>query len=332
MTETQALIDQILKAAMRRSSVIDARHEGAFRLFAGFYEGEPRLLLDVYATTMVVHDYSAREAPLPIDAIVDAVLSTFPWLTAALLKRRDAPGASARNGVLIRGSRSATRIREDGVRYAVNLCLNQDCSFYLDTRVLRGWARASLNGKRVLNTFAYTGSLGVAAAAGGARVLHIDLNPLFLNVAKDSYALNGLPVQRADFWPGDFFPALTRLNRQGERFDSVLLDPPFFARTGAGTVDTENALPRLINKCRPLVADGGTLVVVNNAVFVSGQTFLTELGGLCADGYLTIERTLDVPADVAGYPETRIGQPPADPSPFNHSTKIVVMRVRRKSA
>ena len=55
-------------------------------------------------------------------------------------------------------------------------------------------AQGHLAGKTVLNTFAYTGSLGVAARAGGAaRVVHLDLSRAFLNVAKDSYARNGFP-------------------------------------------------------------------------------------------------------------------------------------------
>jgi 23S rRNA (cytosine1962-C5)-methyltransferase len=58
--------------------------------------------------------------------------------------------------------------------------MHGDASFYLDTRNLRGWALEHLAGKSVLNTFAYTGSLGVAAkAAGASRVVHLDLNKTF---------------------------------------------------------------------------------------------------------------------------------------------------------
>jgi 23S rRNA (cytosine1962-C5)-methyltransferase len=53
---------------------------------------------------------------------------------------------------------------------------------------------------------------------------------------------------------------------------------------------------------------------------------------LCADGYLRIERLVDVAPDCAGYPHTIVGTPPVDPAPFNHSTKIAVLRVRRKDA
>ena len=66
---------------------------------------------------------------------------------------------------------------EGGVQYAIDLLMNQDASFYLDTRNLRQWLRENLEELRVLNTFAYTGSLGIAAGIGDAKeVIQTDLN------------------------------------------------------------------------------------------------------------------------------------------------------------
>jgi 23S rRNA (cytosine1962-C5)-methyltransferase len=211
--------------------------------------------------------------------------------------------------------------------------LNQDASLYLDTRNLRAWALAHLAGKSVLNAFAYTGSLGVAALAGGARrVMHIDRTRAFLNLAKTSYTLNGFPIRRGDFRAGDFWREVAALKRSGALFDCVFLDPPFFASDHTGTINLSAESGRLINKVRPLVADGGALVAVNNALFVSGAEYMQTLKSLCADGYLTIEELIPAPPDFTGYPETCVGAPPADPAPFNHSTKMAILRVRRKDA
>ena len=89
---------------------------------------------------------------------------------------------------------------------------------------------------------------------------------------------------------------------------------------------------RLINKVRPLINDGGWLVSINNALYVSGKEYLQTLEGLCADGYLKIAEIIPVPEDFTGYPETRIGEPVTNPQPFNHSTKIAVLEVKRKKA
>jgi len=260
------------------------------------------------------------------------VLAQLPWVNATVLKTRNAPDPTARCGVVVYGSQADRSIREHGVRYAVELLLNQDASFYLDTRNLRRWAIENLKGKTVLNTFAYTGSLGVAACAGGAaRVVHLDRNREFLNVAKTSYTLNGFPIHKTDFQTGDFFTQTSRLRRSNEQFDCVFVDPPLFSATSKGTVDLVNQSERVLNKVRPLVADGGVLVAINNALFVSGAQYIRTLEGLCADGYLSIEKLIPAPPDVTGYPQTIARTPPVDPAPFNHSTKIALLRVRRKS-
>lgn len=323
-------------ACAARADLLDARHESALRLFNGFLEGCPDLVVDLYARTLILYDYAdppqCAETVLPA---VEFLRTELPWIRAGVLKTRNAKALQSRRGSILFGETLDRRVRDPqgGPWYAIDLLMNQDASFYLDTRNLRAWALEHLAGKTVLNTFAYTGSLGVAALAGGAsRVVQMDLNRQFLNVAKTSYTLNGFPIHKADFQAGDFYSLASRLKRAGELFDCVFLDPPFFSTTSQGTVDLVTQSHRLINKVRPLVNDGGYLVAVNNALFVSGAAYVQTLETLCAGGYLAIEELIPVPLDVAGYPHTRAGQPPADPAPFNHSTKIAVLRVRRKSA
>jgi len=332
LTDSALLLAAALAA---RADLFDARHETAFRLFNGFYEGCPDLVVDLYARTVVLHNYFnvPEQAQAMLAQAQEYLRARLPWVNAAILKTRNAPEAADRNGVLLYGDKLDRRVRDPqgGVWYAVELLLSRDASLYLDTRNLRRWATHHLKGKTVLNTFAYTGSLGVAAQAGGAsRVVHLDRNRALLNVAKTSYTLNGLSIIKSDFQTGDFFPSVSRLKREGALFDCVLVDPPFFSTTRQGTVDLVNESHRVINKVRPLVADGGHLVAVNNALFVSGAEYMRTLESLCADGYLSIEELIPVPSDFTGYPQTIVRTPPVDPAPFNHSTKIAVLCVRRK--
>ncbi len=81
---------------------------------------------------------------------------------------------------------------------------------------------------------------------------------------------------------------------------------------------------------RPLIEDGGILVAINNAVFVSGIGYTQALESLCADGYMRLRERIPVPEDFTGYPSTRVPTPFPDPAPFNHSTKIAVLEIRRK--
>jgi 23S rRNA (cytosine1962-C5)-methyltransferase len=159
-------------------------------------------------------------------------------------------------------------------------------------------------------------------------VLQHDLNPQFLNVAKTSCTLNGFPIRREDFITADFFTLAAKLKRTGETFDCAVIDPPFFSTTPKGKVDQVNAGARLINKVRPLLNDGGILIAINNALYVSGNEYMQTLDALCKDGYLKIRELIPVPEDFTGY--NKIGSPITDPAPFNHSTKIAVLDVKRK--
>ena len=337
---TNALPTLLEKAIHARSHLFDEHHETAFRLFNGFYEGYPDLVLDVYGRTLVVHDRADESAgnTTILQESVALIRRMLPWLHAGILKTRNAKTqdpsprlrAGEKQGQHLFGKAPDRKIREHGIWYDIDLSLNQDASFYLDTRNLRKWLSENVRGMSVLNTFAYTGSLGVAAKAGGAsRVVQTDHNRAFLNLAKDSYSLNGFPIHKADFVAQDFFPAIARFKATGQRFDCVILDPPFFSTTSRGRVDLAHDSARLINKVRPLINGGGLLVVINNALYVSGVEYMRTLEGLCRDGYLKIRELIPVPQDFIGY-ETA-GVPVTDPAPFNHSTKIAILDVRRKS-
>ncbi len=304
----------------------------AYRLFNGFYEGVPDLVLDRYGPALVILDHSETSA---FDALINLIkqwaLTNDTGIEAILHKQRHHPDFSIRQGTRLAGRELPNQISEHNIRYAVDLRLHQDASFYLDTRHLRQWLQENMTGKRVLNTFAYTGSLGIAAGSGGASlVVQTDLNKKYLKMAQQSWSLNEFQREKHCTITGDFFRVIGRMRNEGQLFDCVILDPPFFSTTVAGKVDLQDETTRLINKVRPLVAHEGWLVVINNALFLSGFDFMAELDALCQSNYISLERTITIPTDVTGYPETIITPPPVDPTPFNHPTKIAILKVLRK--
>lgn len=332
---TQPVSALLEKALEARAPLFDARHEVAFRLFNGFTEGNPDFVIDLYATTLVMHNYADDPAQgnLLVEQAQQFLKNELVWLRAGVVKIRNGKTQEEKRGQLLFGEKPDAKIKEHNVWYSIDLRMNRDASFYLDTRNLRKWLIENMQAQTVLNTFAYTGSLGVAALAGGAKcVVQHDLNRQVLNVAKASYTLNGFPIRKQDFVAADFFTLVSKLKRANETFDCVLIDPPFFSATSKGRVDQVNESARLINKVRPLVSDGGHLVTINNALYVSGKEYMQTLEELCKDGYLKIKELIPVPEDFTGYPETRLGKPITDPAPFNHSTKIAVLEVKRKPA
>jgi len=304
----------------------------AFRLFNGFYEGYPGLVIDRYGETLVIFDHGKPgEANDIIQQIGRWAMEALDGITSVLLKQRQGSDAEMVNGILIEGSDVTQSIREFDVSYALDLQLNQDASIYLDTRNLRRWLLDHSEGLQVLNTFAYTGSLGVAAGMGNASmVIQTDLNENFLEIAQKSWDINHLDPGRNKIITGDYFKVTGKMRHEERLFGCVIMDPPYFSTTEAGRVDLQRDVSRLINKVRPLVAHQGWLILINNALFLSGEAFMMELKSLCKSPYLSFERIIPVPPDVTGYPNTILDAPPANPAPFNHPTKIAILRVFRK--
>ena len=317
-------IQYFLNAAEERTGLLPATHDGAVRLFNGYTEGVPGLTVELYGETLVIWHHGSRTLA---DELFKAAVERFPFITAALWKQH------AHADIVLLGNPGmlCTRILEADIWYAIRLTLHSGTGLYLDTRPLRAWAKANLSGKVVLNAFAYTGALGVAAqAAPAAQVIHTDRSARFLAIAKASYALNGWKISPSQFVIGDFFAVMRKFNRQGKLFDCVFVDPPYFGGTSRQGAWHADDMWRLLNKVRPLVGHGGRLVAVNNGVFVSGTEYMEALERICADGYATMESLIPAPLDFVGTRRTRTGSALVDPKPFNHSTKIAILRMTRK--
>ena len=302
------------------------------RLFNGFYEGLPGLTVDLYANTLVIseHDRQRTGEQNLYKEIAEFYAKVLPDVKIVLLKQRYAQDLEQRKGRLLLGGELPNSIEENGITYALDLRLNQDTSFYPDTRILRFWLSRQMKDARVLNCFAYTGALGIAALAGGAsEVIQTDLNPHFLAVAQDSLVLNHFPGTMKTL-SQDFYLMVAGFKSKAELFSCVILDAPLFSQTRRGRVDLLQNWHGLINKVRPLVGHEGWLVAINNALFLPGNELMESVRKLTADGYLEISDIIPVPQDVTGYAQSIVAKAPADPSPFNHPTKIMIMRTCRK--
>ena len=328
----EILTNQLLHCFQLRLEDPTLLASDVYRLFNGFYEGLPGLVIDRYANTIVISNHSRQPEILDdiIDQIVKFSLINLPWVDSILLKTRHSTDPEERKGRLLHGQQLPQVVLEHGIRYAIDLRLNQDDSFYPDTRNLRSWLAQNSQGKSVLNCFAYTGSLGIAALAGGAAALvQTDLNAEALALAERSHTLNGFS-QDMTVLKRDFFSAVNALKKLDKLFDTVILDSPFFSSTRYGKVDLQQQHSQLINKVRPLVAHEGRLIVINNALYVPGMQIVDEIKEMSKSGYISLECLIEIPADITGYPETITAMPPADPAPFNHPTKISILKVTRK--
>lgn len=156
-------------------------------------------------------------------------------------------------------------VHEQGLQFYVNLNRYLDTGLFLDHRKTRKMIMAEANGKRFLNLFAYTGSVSVYAAKGGAKTTTVDMSRTYLNWAIKNFGLNSIPIYGHEFVQSDCLQWLTEA--QGQRvYDLIFLDPPTFSNSKRmdATFDVQRDQVELINQTMNLLDKKGKLYFSNN--------------------------------------------------------------------
>ena len=177
-------------------------------------------------------------------------------------------------------------IHENGHAFVVDVWRGHKTGFYLDQRDNRAAAGRPiyLEGREVLNVFAYTGAFGVyAAAAGAARVTQVDSSAAALELAERNMALNGFVRPDDELIAGDAFEVLRYYRDEERQFDAVVLDPPKFA-TSQGQVDRACRGYKDLNwLALRLLRPGGLLVTFSCSGLVSADLFQKVVFGAAVD-------------------------------------------------
>jgi 23S rRNA (cytosine1962-C5)-methyltransferase len=281
-------LSALAQAALdRRADLIAGLPEtDCYRLLHGAVEGWPGLTVDRYGPLLVVQTFRA-----PLDAGErEALLAVYAdlGLLPIFRHRGREPAEMPRPEAAALADHVG---RELGLSYRIRAeHRGQDPLLFLDFRAGRRWVRANAAKCSVLNLFAYTCGIGVAAAAGGASsVLNVDFAASALDVGRENAALNGVSMKLLQ---SDAIPALRQLAglsirgraarrkypRMGARqFDRVVLDPPTFARSPFGAVDLVRDYPALFKPAVLSCASGGMVLATNH---VSAVGLDEWLGGL----------------------------------------------------
>lgn len=173
-------------------------------------------------------------------------------------------------------------VREGRGKYLVQLGEGRHPGLFLDHQPLRNWLQNRVQGDRVLNTFAYTGSLSVAAALGSAReVVTLDLSKPSVEWAKENWDLNRLDKNRGGFISGDVFEWLPRFKKEDREFDCIILDPPSFSRGNRGEFSTAKDLVRLHKQALEILSQEGVLVTSINSAKISWEKFQKDVQEAC---------------------------------------------------
>ncbi|HVY37003.1 MAG TPA: class I SAM-dependent methyltransferase [Polyangia bacterium] len=291
--------------ALRRTLGL-ADGASAYRLVNGEGDGLSGLAADVYGPFAVVTALS-RGLLGHARLLAQCALELFPEeglpLRGAVLKTRLKGSGNtperARDDVVGETPPDKLIVRETGVPYEVHLRGGINVGLFTDMREHRAGLARFVRGKRVLNTFAYTGALSVAAAlAGASAITSVDLAAGPLAWARANFALSGLDAGAHRWEVSDVFRFLEGERQRGTTHDVIILDPPTVSGARASLWAQKRDYPDLIAAaCAVLPDEGGHLWISSNThsgpavlkhvtaglALAKRDAQLLELGGLPPD-------------------------------------------------
>lgn len=169
-------------------------------------------------------------------------------------------------------------IVENGVKYIVDVENGQKTGFFLDQKYNRLAMQRFCKGAKVLDCFTHTGSFALNAGIAGAQsVLGLDASELAVAQAAENAALNGLS-DTVTFQCADVFELLPELEKEGEQFDVVILDPPAFTKSRKSIKNATKGYREINMRGMKLVKDGGYLATCSCSHFMSYELFTKTIG------------------------------------------------------
>ena len=184
-------------------------------------------------------------------------------------------------------------VHEGGLEFLVNLHDYLDTGLFLDHRDTRSLVRQLANGKSFLNLFAYTGSVSVYAAAGGARsTTTVDMSNTYLNWAKHNMMANGFIDERYQYIRDDCMKWIAGAIDQGARYDLIFVDPPTFSNSKSmdTTLDIIRDHVALLGGCLALLEEDGRIIFSTNA---KGFRMSDEMSEMCHLKEITAQTTTE---------------------------------------
>jgi 23S rRNA (cytosine1962-C5)-methyltransferase len=261
--------DRIAGAIKFRESLrIDAT---AYRLVHGEADLLPALIVDRYGEYLVVQALSQgmdRRLPEIVSALNDLVRPR------GILGRNDPrtrslEGLEQRVDVLAGEVPETVTVTEVGIEYDVDLRRGQKTGLFLDQRENRAAAAAYARG-RLLDCFSYNGGFALVLGRTCRETIAIDVSEDAISRVKQNAARNGVDV---DARVGNVFDELRGFERLGERFDTIVLDPPAFAKNKASVANARGGYKEINLRALKLLNAGGTLITCSCSYNINEAAF-----------------------------------------------------------
>lgn len=279
--------EQEIDSAFLQSRVRDAWEyrkktvdTGSCRVIFGEADFLPGLVVDKFSDVLVVESLALGIDRFKLEIIehLKALLSADGIKIRGVYERSDAKvrlneGMERVKGFIGGEFDTNVSIEENGVKYIVDVKDGQKTGFFLDQKYNRLAIQKLCRGAKVLDCFTHTGSFALNAGVAGAKsVLGVDASELAIAQAKENAALNGLS-DTVSFQCEDVFELLPRLERDKEKFDVVILDPPAFTKARTSVKNAVKGYREINLRAMKLVKNGGFLATCSCSHFMDDELF-----------------------------------------------------------
>ena len=284
----RAFIEQRVRACVDyRKHTVDM---SSCRLIFGEADFLPGIVIDKFSDVLVVESLALgidRFKPLIVE-LLKQVLKEEGMPIRGVYERSDAKvrlqeGMERFKGFIGEEFDTKVSIVENGVKYMVDVKDGQKTGFFLDQKYNRAAIRPMCKDAKVLDCFTHTGSFALNAGMAGAKSgLGVDASELGVAQATENAALNGLS-DRVSFICEDVFELLPRLEKEGDLFDVVILDPPAFTKSRNSIKNAVKGYREINLRAMKLVKNGGYLATCSCSHFMNPELFSKTIGEAAAN-------------------------------------------------
>ncbi|MCF2597963.1 class I SAM-dependent rRNA methyltransferase [Phocaeicola barnesiae] len=266
---------QVAKDLRVALGLIGNPKNNTYRLVHGEGDNLPGLIIDVYDHTAVMQAHSAgmhMDRLVIADALAevmgDVVQHIYYKSETTLPYKADL--VATENGFLKGGSPENVAM-ENGLLFHVDWLKGQKTGFFVDQRENRALLERYARGRSVLNMFCYTGGFSFYAMRGGAKLVHsVDSSAKAIDLTNENVKLNFPGDDRHQAYAEDAFKYLDRM---GDQYDLIILDPPAFAKHRDALRNALRGYTKLNAKAFEKIRPGGILFTFSCSQVVSKQDF-----------------------------------------------------------